>query len=130
MSYGSIAANYVDFCGKISALGPVPGGTVHTETYNNQTPDKVKISAFCPGDNASLSSQVGLDECKTVIKNLVNGCDVPSNRNPLNYTNGRSKKFYYKVVPSYSTAQPTVSDPQHTTVLPVRPMRMLHAGIR
>ncbi|KAL2071514.1 hypothetical protein VTL71DRAFT_12749 [Oculimacula yallundae] len=91
VSYSSISANSVDFCSKISALGNVEGGVIHTETYNDKTPDKVEFIAAFSGNANSLSAQVNIDDCNGAMKNLIDNCDVPLNgNNARNYKNGGS----------------------------------------
>lgn len=90
VSGASIYASYPDFCTKVAALGPARGGTVHTETYNDQTPDKVNIAATFPGDDGTLYPQVSAGDCNSAMKSFLDTCNVAGDTNPLNYKNGGS----------------------------------------
>lgn len=91
VSSTSIFANYPEFCTKV-ALGPARGGTVHTKTYNDQTPDKVNIAATFPGDDGMLYPQVSADDCNNAMKNFLDTCNVAGDTNTLNYKNGEKFK--------------------------------------
>lgn len=91
----SIYANHKEFCTKLALLGSVKGGTVLTETYNDNTPDQVRLIASFPHDGKITYGTQLEHDCNNLFKDFLHNCNIPGEQysnpwmyNRLNYNTG------------------------------------------